>query len=590
MSQLSQQRGNEHTSRLDPWHAAPSTITVRRHVAHVPTSAEERALPLQQVSGVLRYDMPKIRARANHKTASRLKQLLNILFRPPGMPADPQDASIPGVEVPRSKRCTPEDCAIRCAAGVIATVSPSDEEDRPSRAFVNAFSVVELRTPAQDGASRDRRRAIDHPKAQNEAAYAAGYKSQVDLRHCSSYLGAVYHPCGVVADIHASFYGLELPHNARAYYRFRDSEGNLYEITRGMMGHTVMAEVQHLITCIVAGHPDYVQENFASACPHVDVWIDNVRYTGTRAMVSRAREQLIETSRICNVAMQCDEVATKYDFIGIAFDHETHSVRIADKTLRKLPSSIPTSMTAHELEGIIGRLIFAAAVRQDPLVNSWWTLKWARRVFNQLNRGVLLTSDVVTLTESQQRALQYWLTAARLPHVVKRQLQGREATLFTDATLTGWGAVLIFDNDRLLVAGNHFTGDKAEGDIGRKEAWAVVNALEAFAEQLACVTRLNVFVDNTGVEAALRRGMPRAESLVDPIRATGQHICPSNVSLFVGRVSSEANPADEISRGQRVNIQKIAIGKEYTIAETNLRKGATDSKFAVRVRSFTPLS
>jgi hypothetical protein len=580
VSQLSQQSPSATVARIDTFHAAPSTITVRRHVAHVPNTAAEHALPLQKVSGVLCYNMNNIRERANHKTASRLKQLQQWLYRPPGMPADPHDASIPGVAVPRSKRCTPEDCEIRCAAGVIARVSPADEEDRPSRAFVNAFSVVELRPPAPDGTSRDRRRAIDHPKEQNDAVYAAGYKSEVDLRHCSSYLGAVYQSCAVVADIHASFYGLELPRGARAYYRFRDCEGNLYEITRGMMGHTVMAEIQHLITCIVAGHPDYVIERYASPCPHVDVWIDNVRYSGTHAMVTRAREQLVEASRVCNVAMQCEQVATAYDFIGIAFDHEARTVRIADKTLRKLPPFIPSTMVARDLEGLIGRLIFSAAVRQEPLVNSWWTLKWARRVFNQLNRGTTKPSDIVTLNDSQQRGLQYWLSHAAQPHVVKRQLQGHEATLFTDATLGGWGAVLIFDNDRMIIAGNHFTGPQADGDISRKEAWAVVNALDAFAAALSAVNRLNVFVDNTAVEAALRRGMPRADSLVDPIREAWLRVCGSDMSLFVARVSSEANPADEISRGARINISKVANGKNMnTNKQTNQRNGA-GSRFA----------
>ena len=551
-----------------------SSITVRRHDPKLPQSAAERALPLQEVNRVLIYDIPKIVSRASERARARLEVCTGLLYAPYGVQHASTTTEL--VEVPMSRSCTTADCEIRVANGIIRRVSAAEALTRPTKGVMRSFTVVELNKGPQ---GKGRRRAIDHPAEQNDACYAAGYKSEVDLQHCSAYLDGVFQECGCVSDIHASFYGLELPAEARAYYRFRDEAGNLYEATRSMMGHTVTAEIQHLITSIVAGHPGYVKPEFAAPCI-VKVWIDNVRYTGTRALVAKAREKLIVSAAACNVAFDVAEVSTSYEFIGILFNHINHTVCLGSKTRGKLPASIPNTMRAGDLEGLVGRLIFAAAVRQQPLVNNWWALKWTRRFFNKLNRGALSVDDVVRLDGIHRGSLEHWLATACVPHVVNRALHGNTATLFTDATLTGWGAVVIFDNDRMLVSGGRFLGDQSVGDICRKEAWAVDNALESFADALRGISRINLFVDNTSVVAAMRRGMPRADSLVDPIKSAWEKIIGSKTTLFADYVSTHINPADAISRGENtVNVDATKHAMR-TLAENNnqghknQRKGA----------------
>ena len=255
---------------------------------------------------------------------ARVEQLRSHLER-----RDHRDA--PTVTVPISRLCTLQDCEKRERTGIIRAVSADEEARRPSKGSMKCFTVVE--------AAKKRRRAIDHPEQQNEDAYANGYKSEVDLRHCPAYLDAVFHGAACVSDISASFYGYELPDEARQHYRFRDASGQLWESTRMMMGHTVAAELQHILTCIIAGHPDAVQASFAVQCP-IACWIDNVRYHGPHNLVARARALLEKRSDECNVSFNIGDVTRRYEFIGIEFDHDEKTVRIAEKTRNKLPDAI----------------------------------------------------------------------------------------------------------------------------------------------------------------------------------------------------------------------------------------------------------
>jgi len=134
-------------------------------------------LPLQTAKDVLIYNLPEIISRANPKTRARITKLRGMLEQPFG-------GNAPTVNVSVSRHCTAADCAQRVREGTIRSVSSKEELSRPSLGSMHGFSVVE--------AAKGRRRAIDHPREQNEAAYAAGYKSECDLRHVSAYLGAVY--------------------------------------------------------------------------------------------------------------------------------------------------------------------------------------------------------------------------------------------------------------------------------------------------------------------------------------------------------------------------------------------------------------
>jgi hypothetical protein len=547
-----------------------ASITVRRHLTRLPRSDEERTLPLQQLKEIKLYDTKSINARANLATRIRLNKLIAQLQRPFG---EQQQQPVAASDVPKSKDCLPQHCDYFVQHGIYRPVSAEEQRRRPTFGWMHVFPVVEI--------EKSRLRTIHWPWLQNIAVNDSGYIANMpELQHASAFLPAVFSECGAIGDISASFYGLEIGDEARQYYRFRDSEGNLYEMCRMMMGHVLAAEIQHIITCVIAGHPNYVQPQFASST-QLDVWIDNVRYTGERAKVAAEVQRLRETANRVNAAMKVDNPASNYEFIGIAFDHAAHTVRLANKTAKKLPEGhVPAEMRADDIEGLVGRLIFASAVLQRPLINRWWTLKWARRIFNRLNRGLLLPTAAVSIPEAARAALDHWVVEAKTQHkVVRRNNSTRSAPLFTDATLEGWGGVLINDNNEVFVAGGRFPPTRINygSNIAPHEAAAVDLSLQHFADAIRGIAKLNLFVNNTSVQYGIARGQVRAESLVAPVRSIVARVIDSRVSLLVDYVNTKINPADAISRGERLDVEKVQLAMKAS--QQNERKGAVVGRF-----------
>ena len=539
-----------------------ATITMRRHVTKLPND-NQRNFPLQELKAIQCYDVPAILRRANHAKRQRLQQLLRRLNNPAeasSASSSSSSSTATATHVPVSPSCPPEHCEYYERHGIYRRVTPSDEAARPSRGTLHVFTVVEV--------AKVRLRTIHHPRRQNDYVYANdGYTAQMpELQHPSKFLPAVATAGAACHDISASFYGVTLDETARASYRFRDSSGHLWEMCRMMMGHVLSAEIQHIITCIAAGHRDYVDPDIATQCPHIAVWIDGIRYAGSSNLVAAANRNLERTCDELKIAMRHGQFSLQYDFVGMHFDHTDRTVRIASKTADKLPQRIAATMRADELESLVGRLIFASAVRQDPLINRYWCLKSTRRIFNQLNRGIIKSDTIIELTNIMRRGLEHWLQSAPLPHTYEFR-NGKTATLFTDATLAGWGAILVINTGEFFVAGSHFSADALSGthSINHFEARAVDFALAAFAAQLDNIDNINLFVDNTSVQHDLQRGHVSADDMVAPIAAALQKITRRNKSLFVAYISTKLNPADAISRGKRVDVPALQQAMRATI-------------------------
>ena len=514
----------------------------------MPTTTEEWQLPVQQYD-FTQYDVGKIMAAAKPEIAARLGQLIELEQYPFGKEHEVV------VDVPVSPMCTPEHCTLRERAGIIRRVTPDMEREKPSVGWLRSFPVVESTSNLSKYPSGKRLRIIDAPFDQNEAIYARGYVPHLpELGHVSEKLGAVFHACGVTGDISSSFYGLQISRPETV--RFRDSTGVLYEMLVSMMGSVVSVEKQQIITSVMAGHVDYARE--PAPLPRPDVWVDNIRYTGTRNLVNRCSEYAQRSAEHMNIALNMEQPSTKYTFIGVDFNHERRTVRISEKTSTKFPKDLAREITAGEYESLIGRLIHCSAVRQEPLVNRWWVLKWSRRVLNKLNRGMLSTQEKISISDGVHHQLRDWIAHAGEWHeVVRSSKNGKSSTLYTDATLESWGAVYITDDGRVYATGAKFDDEQRVGDIGRKEGFAVVNALRCFSSPLNDISRLNLFVDNTSVGAGLRRGQVRAESLRQPVADAWREIIGKRIELFVDYVSTHVNPADAYSRGETLTVEAI---------------------------------
>jgi hypothetical protein len=112
-------------------------------------------------------------------------------------------------------------------------------------------------------------------------------------------------------------------------FRFMDEDGNIYELCRLPMGHRVSPEMCHLLLSTVAGLPAYVTPSFRhTPGVNVDIWLDNVQASGSNANIKTYMEWLDSQAEQCRVKWkEADSYEGRsYTFLGVHFNHETHTV------------------------------------------------------------------------------------------------------------------------------------------------------------------------------------------------------------------------------------------------------------------------
>ena len=393
---------------------------------------------------------------------------------------------------------------------------------------------------------KERLRFILWTRLLNQRIRKSGYVPHAPLRHISAYIDAVLQRFAACRDAHCSFFQVPIPSDRRHLFVFADDEGNLWQFTRLPMGLVTAPEIMHLRMCVAAGHPDYVRPEFAARDVTVDVWIDNVRFAGEPDDVRRAAEAFDSVAAAAHMTLNhADAVeGTKYTFLGVHFDHEAGAVQLGEKIARKLRR--PTWTTIGEVEQLIGRLLHAAAVLDIPLVRYWWLLKGVRRRLSAVNRGAATRASPANLSKSVLAQLRELVAAARnnAPRLVTRP-GPVTTTIFTDATLTSWGAVCIdMATQEVRVAGARWRVPAT--NINAAETRAIQCALEAFPVT-DCTLRL--YVDNTSTMASVKKARARSFAINTELQPVLETAHARRCKLTVSYVASADNPADAPSRG-----------------------------------------
>ena len=413
---------------------------------------------------------------------------------------------------------------------------------------MSAFTVVE--------AEKGRRRAIHWPEEIN-AAVKQRYKAQIPIGHISEYLHIAQAASGGTLDLRCGFWQIAIPQTARSFYRFRDAAGTLFEMNRLMMGHVVSCELMQILTGVIVGDQTVVQRQHAAKTP-AKVWIDGVCFYGNRDDVadSLARAKRAAVDLRSEFKDPDSSPTTEYDFIGVRWNHRDGTVRLADKTWSKLPATVPEAFTARDVEQLVGRLIFASAVVQSPLVEHYFAMKWAKRVCNALNSGKIDPSSSIAVAPGTAKQLRAWLTQARTVTKPRFVRDGVRPVLFTDATLENYGGVLVLPTQQVLVTGAAFS-DK-EQPIAVREAQAVLYSIQDFERHLRGKPGVDVRVDNTTIEFSLRRGGARTDVLATVLQSVLRKSIDLDLPLTVSRIASVDNPADEPSRRLVLDEAKLA--------------------------------
>jgi hypothetical protein len=474
----------------------------------------------------------------NDKRRARFNYLFNLTFKskPKLVPLQPSNSDLlPAIDADKLLQ-----------DGLIEPADPNSD------IYCIPFTVTEERH------EEIRRRFIIWTKQLNEWLKANGYEADVPLEHISAYLAAANDEFGGTRDVRYGFYQVEIPVAARKYFTFKDATGRVFQMTRLPMGLSSAPEMMHMLTATLARDRCYVPaERAAPAALRVKVWIDNVCTTGPKDKVEayfRAFDADCITAH-CTLNEKDSTIGTKYKFLGVIFDHTTHQVCCGPKLVDKVRLALQSlkSSSIGDLERLVGRLLHAAAILQVPLHQFWWLLKSVRRRLSLINSGKRTRADSADLTGVALEQLTDFchVVVANVPTSVIRHKGSKSLTLFTDATLDGWGAVLI-DNSTQRVRVTGGAWHERAHNIGAAETRAVTMALDAFRLHLEHAS-VDVRIDNTSAMQAVRKQHARSFAINAELEAYVSTFRGLKSALSFGYIASSDNPADAPSRRAAVN-------------------------------------
>ena len=179
-------------------------------------------------------------------------------------------------------------------------------------------------------------------------------------------------------------------------------------------------------------------------------------------------------------------------------------------------------------------------------------MKWFCRRVNAFNNGREEYDEAREVPAAVKANLGHWIAAVGKPHIVAAfPEEERVATLITDASLHGWGAILVSPRQQIFVAGAQWKEPKTAAQINELEGMALSNALGEFRVAFDGIDAnfLRVVVDNTSVQHALRRTCTSSEAMAMALQPAVDIVENLQWPLTVEYVESARNPADSISRG-----------------------------------------
>lgn len=513
------------------------TITCTRRRTRLPTEGE-MDLPLH-VKKVSPIDLDAVRGMMSESRRARFDEVWRLFLES-------------GVQPPSGRayhrRADHDDACRMVDAGVAQRVGQAEAKARPTTAYVSTFSVVEEKD------EDSRRRLISWTKAHNDAL-AQVYTADVPLLHVSKYLDAVFDEVAGKRDLSCGFYQIEIPKWARAGFRFMDSKGNLYEMVKAPMGHTAVPELMHTIVATIAGVHGYSE--VVQSVRRNDVFIDGLRVSGKSDDVTKACKAIDARAQAVGATFKEEDsyIGSHYDFNGALYDHVDKTVCVRRRTIQKVV--IPEVLTLEVVEALVGRLIHASAILDVPIVEYYMTLKAIRRRLSQWNRGEASAADDCNLPPKARHLLEEWVGRVRrnLPVTPTRADPFRAAaTIFTDASGDGWGAVYVSTVGQVHVVGGRWQGKAPE--INHGELLAVKYALLAFANLLGKSADIDLRVDNTSVLAAMNRKKADAERLATEMVGILAELKKNEWRIRASYIHTSRNPADSVSRpNKRTGVQ-----------------------------------
>jgi hypothetical protein len=221
--------------------------------------------------------------------------------------------------------------------------------------------------------------------------------------------------------------------------------------------------------------------------------------------------------------------------------------------LRYLLNSRPL-LSLNDLSSVIGTLLFASRTIGMPLCKYYYAIKMYRNFASRF--GSTRSLPQFRLWRSAESVIHWWISdllSSGMVDVSDMIDLGEtlDCILFTDATPSGFGAVLLLPDGSIHTIGRSFN-HQSFSSINELELRAVRYSLRHF-DHLLQGRRVFLGVDNTSALHAMRVGSSHSYHLAREMN----RLRTSAASIFVSYIRSADNPADELSRGAQLVLPKL---------------------------------
>ena len=373
----------------------------------------------------------------------------------------------------------------------------------------------------------------------------------------------------VSLDLSDGFYALRITPEDRRYFRFR-ALGVTYQMVGLPMGWTQSPAVFDAFTRTITRYlrapasarrrTDQAQRrgvediSGASAGTPVIHYLDDFLFWGpTRQAAAEIAVQLRELMgalglRI-NEKKSTMEPVQRLEHLGLVVDMDRQTFEVPQRKMDKIRGMATALLReGSEAEGLVRKRTLAKFT--GTVIACRLAIPASRhhlRSLHDVSKSSIGWEGRVRLTRDARRDLRMWarLTDTEAFRLIRRPVTTR--VLNTDASLTGWGAVL---DSKEPIAG-YWAKRYRPGDMAWVEIRAVVLAILSFGPELKGEEVL-LFCDNSAIVQAVNTATSRTPRIMSELRALQNALDAHDVSLRARHVYSKANVwADKLSRATR---------------------------------------
>ena len=419
---------------------------------------------------------------------------------------------------------------------------------------------------------KERRRLLLHPPTLNDEWRKIMKFIESLITDCVEHLDIEDH--FVPLDMSAAFFQVPIPPELRKYFVV-DTEIGPIAITRLPMGVSFAPELLQLILKIASEteKPPTEADTEITAI-HIDnMLISSKCPKAVKAATERVKRVLKQWGGSIDVDRAAILGPHRGVFCGAEFDTTNHTFRVKKSTVEKIlhPSQV-TTVGQHREN--ISRMLYASRILRIPMADYYAVLKWTRRLYSKIAKGELGAAD--SLPERWRAAAteyeEWYKRVARnewTHHPKKTALSEAQKTyLMTDASLEGWGAVLVQPGCEPRVFSGRWKQKHEPKEMTTLEMRALRRALHAAADQLRGVKNLSLVGDNTSMKAVLRKGAAFSYDLNAELKKVIRAM-PNDALIFASYIKTSVMPADDPSRDRPLCRTKL----KAALDQLQLRRG-----------------